>query len=198
MDHKSRLGNSVRVSEDVDDDSSEDCSNDMDTRVSERKELIDALEASSHSLGGTSISRKNCKHMNEYVFAAAALNLQDFNDCDSLPDSDPLILEDLVTHVQSVLQGSLSNSELTTTPSVKNQDPPILSSMPLAQSSENAISFLVEIRRRHQTKEAEKGVRLANHDSGHSAPEDPTSEHRLLAQRIRDMVNAVDGGEKNA
>ncbi|KAH9032049.1 hypothetical protein EDB85DRAFT_1890890 [Lactarius pseudohatsudake] len=208
MGHKSRLGNSVPVSEDVDDDS-EDHDDDTDTRISERRELIDALEVSSHSLGGTRrVSRKNCKDMNEYTFAAAALNLQDFNDFDSLPESDPAIQEDLVTHVQSALQGSLSNS---TTPRVQvgNQHPPILSSMPLAQSSENAITFLVEIRQRHQTKEAEKGVRrFANHDSytmplgrysepTPGAPEDPISERRLLAQKIRDIVNAVDGEEKN-
>ncbi|KAI9438716.1 hypothetical protein H4582DRAFT_2146243 [Lactarius indigo] len=176
------------------------------------EELLDALEASSRSLGGSgSQMTQNRKRLNEYTFAAAALNLQDFNNFDLLPDSDPAILEGLVTHVQSVLQGSLGNSESTFTPRVQvgNQDPPT-SSMPFTQLSENAISFLVEIRRRHQTKEAEKGIRLANRDShtkplGHhseseptpGASEDPISEHRLLAQKIRDIVNTVDGEEKN-
>jgi hypothetical protein len=132
---------------------------------------------------------------------------------DSLPDSDPALVEDLATHVQSVLPGisqrSSSNSESTITPAgiqleVENQDPPI-SSMPLTPSED--ISFLVEIRRQHQTKEAEKGVRLANgtkalghhwhSSSGASGSEDPITERRLLAQKIHEIVKAVDGEGKN-
>ena len=69
------------------------------------------------------------------------------------------------------------------------------------------ISLLVEIRQRHQTKEAEKGVRLASRtkalehrlsSSGERNDASPISEHRLLAQKIRDIVKAVDGEEKNA
>jgi hypothetical protein len=120
---------------------------------------------------------------------------------DSLPDSDPVLLEDLATHVQAVLQESSrnSNSELTTV-QVGDQDPQ--AGLPITPSMD--ISMLVEIRQRHQTKEAEKGVRLASrtkaleHHSSSGARENPISEHRLLAQKIRDLVKAVDGDEKNA
>ena len=66
---------------------------------------------------------------------------------DSLPDSDPTLLEDLAVNVQSILRRSLSNSESITRPAgnqVKTQDAaPLISSMSLTPS-EN-ISFLVEI-----------------------------------------------------
>ena len=74
--------------------------------------------------------------------------------------------------------------------------------MPLTPS-EN-ISFLVEIRQRHQTKEAEKGVRLAStctkalrHHTSSGASEEPISERRLLVQKIRDIVKAVDDDKEN-
>jgi hypothetical protein len=83
----------------------------------------------------------------------------------------------------------------------ENQDPPAgppISSMPLTGTSDENISFLVEIRQRHQTKEAEKGVRLNNVLSkGSGASEELISERRLLAQKIRDIVKTVDGDEEN-
>lgn len=107
-------------------------------------------------------------------------------------------------HVQSVLRRSLSNSESTIKPEteVENEDPePSMHTMPLAPS-EN-LSFLVEIRRRHQTKEAEKGVRLASTSTKPSrdhissdAPEEQNSERRLLAQKIRDIVKEVDDNKE--
>ena len=73
--------------------------------------------------------------------------------------------------------------------------------MPLTPSDN--ILFLVDIRQRHQTKEAEKGVRLANgakvlgrHPSS-GASEEQASERLLLAQKIRDIVKTVDSEEKN-
>lgn len=73
--------------------------------------------------------------------------------------------------------------------------------MPLT-SSDN-ISCLVEIRRRHQTKEAEKGVRrngksLSEGQNSSDPPSisgEPASERQLLARKIRDIVKAVDGTE---
>ena len=67
---ESQLGNSVQ--EDLGDDSED---SGQTTAMSDRRELLDALEASSHS-----VSQTNSKRMNEYMFATAALNLQDFND----------------------------------------------------------------------------------------------------------------------
>ena len=74
--------------------------------------------------------------------------------------------------------------------------------MPLTPS-EN-ISFLVEIRQRHQTKEAEKGVRLAStgtkalrqHTSS-GASEEPISKRRLLAQKICNIMKAVDDDKES-
>ena len=72
-DRKSQLGNSVPVSENFeDDDPSEEPVN---TVMSDRRELLNALEGSSDALGCSQKSRKN---LNECMFAAAALNLQDF------------------------------------------------------------------------------------------------------------------------
>lgn len=71
-DPKSQLGNSVQ--EDIGDDS-KDHDRTRAMVMSDRRELLDALEASSHS-----VSQTNSKHMDEYMFATAALNLQDFND----------------------------------------------------------------------------------------------------------------------
>ena len=77
--------------------------------------------------------------------------------------------------------------------------------MPLSAltPSEN-ISFLVEIRQRHQTKEAEKGVCLAStgtktltHHPFSGASNEPISEHRLLAQKICDIIKAVDNDKEN-
>ena len=120
---------------------------------------------------------------------------------DSLPDSDPTLLEDLAVNVRSILQRSLSNSESITRPAgneVETQDAaPSISSMPLTPS-EN-ISFLVEIRQQHQTKEAEKGVCLAStgtkalrHHTSSGASEEPILECHLLAQKIHDIMKAVD------
>ena len=67
---ESQLGNSVQ--EELGDDS-EDYG--QTTAMSDRRELLNALEASSQS-----VSQTNSKRMNEYMFATAALNLQDFND----------------------------------------------------------------------------------------------------------------------
>ena len=128
---------------------------------------------------------------------------------DSLPDSDPALLGDLAANVQSILRRSLSNSEPIIRPTgnqPENQEPgPSISSMPLsALMPSGNISFLVEIRQRHQTKEAEKGVRLAStgtktlkHHTSSGASEEPISERRLLAQKIRDIIKAVDDDKEN-
>jgi hypothetical protein len=86
---------------------------------------------------------------------------------------------------------------------VRDQDGPPISYMPLTPSDN--LLFLAEIRQRHQTKEAEKGIRLANRmalegdgsPSPSGATENPLSERRLLAQKIRDIVKSVNG-EKDA
>jgi hypothetical protein len=63
----------VLVSEDIDnDDSSKELAN---AAVSDCSELLHALEASSESL---ECSQKDLKNLNEFMFTAAALNLQDF------------------------------------------------------------------------------------------------------------------------
>jgi hypothetical protein len=91
----------------------------------------------------------------------------------------------------------------TTTPgNTGNTD---LSQSALIPLNSDNISFLVEIRRRHQTKEAEKGVRRKGmapsegQSSGasdpHRASGEPITERQLLARRIRDIVKAVDGSE---
>ena len=73
-DRKSQPGNSVPVSEgfDIDDPHEEP----MNAAISDRRELLSALEGSSDAPGCSQKSRKN---LNEYMFAAAALNLQDFH-----------------------------------------------------------------------------------------------------------------------
>jgi hypothetical protein len=75
--------------------------------------------------------------------------------------------------------------------------------MPLTSS--NNLSFLVEIRHRHQTKEAEKGVRrtgmalLGGQSSAssdtHCVSVEPVSEHRQLTHKIHEIMKAVDGSE---
>ena len=83
----------------------------------------------------------------------------------------------------------------------ENQDPPAgppISSMPLTSTSDENISFLVEIQQRHRTKEAEKGVCLNNMLSkGSGASEELISERCLLAQKIWDLVKTVNGDEEN-
>ena len=76
-EHKSQLLKSVSSSEELDDDTSE--GHDVTTTISDRRELLNALDVSSHSLGSR-VSQTNRKHLNEFTFAAAALNLQDFID----------------------------------------------------------------------------------------------------------------------
>ena len=83
-DHKSQPGNSksaqdsMAAQEDADDDSIEE--SEENTVISDCKELLDAVETSSTSLGRVNISRTNRSRLDEYTFAAAALNLQDFSD----------------------------------------------------------------------------------------------------------------------
>lgn len=62
--------------DDGDDGTSEGC--DGNTRISDCRELLNALDASLDSRH--SIPQKNPKQLNEYMFAAAALNLQDLTD----------------------------------------------------------------------------------------------------------------------
>lgn len=83
-EHKSQPAHSDLDSEDLleedlddgDDGTSEGC--DGNTRISDRRELLNALDASLDSRH--SIPQKNPKQLNEYMFAAAALNLQDLTD----------------------------------------------------------------------------------------------------------------------
>ena len=75
MECKSELVDSVSGSEELDDDANE--GPDVTTTISDRRELLNALSISSHSLG-PGVSQTNRKQLNEYTFAAAALNLQDF------------------------------------------------------------------------------------------------------------------------
>ncbi|KAF8262892.1 hypothetical protein EI94DRAFT_1742259 [Lactarius quietus] len=84
-----------------------------------------------------------------------------------------------------------------------NPDLSKIMSIPLT-SSDN-ISFLVEIRHHHQTKEAEKGVcrngtaTLAPSSNSSHTPSlsgEPVSERQLLACKICDIVKAVDGADK--
>ena len=105
-----------------------------------------------------------------------------------------MLLEDLATHVQSILRRSSNTG---------NQEPgPPQSSMPLTPS-EN-LTFLVEIRQRHQTKEAEKGVRITSSTAAlrpnvasSGTSEDSITERHLLAQKIREIVKDVDGDKEN-
>ena len=112
----------------------------------------------------------------------------------------------MATHIQSVLRSSSNNSESTTTPTgvqYGNQDlGPALSSMPLTLSED--LTFLVEIRQCHQTKEAEKGVHITSSTSAlrpntasSGISEDSITERRLLAQKIREIVKDVDGDKEN-
>lgn len=64
---------SVPDSEDLDDNADEG------NIISDRRELLNAVNASSDSLG-QGIPQKNPKQLNEYMFAVAALNLQDLTD----------------------------------------------------------------------------------------------------------------------
>jgi hypothetical protein len=61
------------------DDSNEDFENDA-AIVSDRQELLDAIESTSILTAGHSISRADSGQLHEYTFTAAALNLQDFSD----------------------------------------------------------------------------------------------------------------------
>lgn len=72
--------------------------------------------------------------------------------------------------------------------------------MPLTSSGSNNFSFLVDIRHRHQTKEAEKGVRRNGRTPSEgqssvsaSSSGEPVSERQLLARKIHDIVNGVNG-----
>ena len=76
-ERKPQLFISVSGSEELDDDTSK--GHDVTTTISDRRELLNALDISSRSLG-PGVSQTNRKHLNEYTFAAAALNLQDFTD----------------------------------------------------------------------------------------------------------------------
>jgi hypothetical protein len=77
IQHKPQPADSVSDSEDLNDDTSEGW--DDNTRISDRRELLNAVDASSDSLGH-GVPRKNNKQLNEYMFAVAALNLQDLTD----------------------------------------------------------------------------------------------------------------------
>ena len=83
-ERKSQLVDPVSHSEELDDDSSE--GQNGTATVSDRRELLNALDASSRSLG-PKVSQTNRKQLNEYTFAAAALNLQDYTDLYVLHDS---------------------------------------------------------------------------------------------------------------
>lgn len=78
---KSQLPVDDSVAEGLGDDS-EDHDQSDGSKLSDRRDLCNALEASSHlashSVGR--VSRTDRDRINEYMFAAAALNLQDFND----------------------------------------------------------------------------------------------------------------------
>ncbi|KAH8987036.1 hypothetical protein EDB92DRAFT_2069588 [Lactarius akahatsu] len=185
------------------DDASED-SEDGAT-ISDRRELLDAIEAIATPTHD-GMSREDCSRLHEYTFAAAAFNLQDFSDIDLLQaDLDPVILKDLANQVEGILKASESpHNPALATPS--NSDISQSTRMPLTSSDD--ISFLVEIRQLHQTKEAEKGVRRKGTPSedqlrlghvsdppGASESSELISERRLLARKIRDIVKAVDGTE---
>jgi hypothetical protein len=119
---------------------------------------------------------------------------------DLLPDSDPALLQDLASQVHGVLLTPVCSP----TNAPVNLDISELTSIPLTTTSDN-LSFLVEIRRCHQTKEAEKGVRRngtsasaqsSNSAHPHHVSGGPVSEHQLLARKIHDIVKAVDGAEE--
>ncbi|KAN0134777.1 hypothetical protein V8E53_007562 [Lactarius tabidus] len=140
IQHKPQPADSVSDSEDLNDDTSE--GRDDNTRISDCRELLNAVDASLDSLGH-GVPRKNNKQLNEYMFAVAALNLQDLTDFESLPDSDPTLKEDLATHgVRLASTGS--------------------------------------------------GTKSSGHHMSSGASEEQISERRLLAQKIHDIVKAID------
>jgi hypothetical protein len=71
-----QLGSSI--SDDLDDDGGDEDLED-NTAISDRRELLDAIEATSRSTP-SGLSRADAGRLHEYTFAAAALNLQDFSD----------------------------------------------------------------------------------------------------------------------
>jgi hypothetical protein len=66
------------ISDDLDDDDSNEDLED-NPAISDRRELLDAIEATSRSTP-SGLSQADTGRLHEYTFAAAALNLQDFND----------------------------------------------------------------------------------------------------------------------
>lgn len=88
--------------EHLDDGTSED--HDGNTTISNCRELLDALDASSGS--GHSIPPKNTKWLNEYMFAAAALNLQDLTDLyeATTVSCQTMLMTFLATHFQNLIQ----------------------------------------------------------------------------------------------
>jgi hypothetical protein len=112
MDPKSQPGNSAP--ENFGDDSESDLyaedseENDRTTAISDRQELLNALESS--DCLGTRVSRAYRSHLNEYMFATAALNLQDFNDLYvpfilfPFKDSNEMLMTRLATHYQNLIR----------------------------------------------------------------------------------------------
>ncbi|KAJ7827971.1 hypothetical protein B0H14DRAFT_3719732 [Mycena olivaceomarginata] len=163
----------------------DDCDADSISSTQELQDLIEIAEDDA-----VSRTRAQAEELLTLTSAALALSADDMIKIHSLPDSDqtPEILDEIVAEEQASIQAAVDNL-------------PALSiaegSKPLGQGSVTAQSLnfdhLVDLRRRHQTIQAARGVRTRTVDSGNTEKE---KERSLRQQLIRKFHEALKEGSE--
>ncbi|KAF8207331.1 hypothetical protein K438DRAFT_1962263 [Mycena galopus ATCC 62051] len=158
----------------------DDCDADSISSAQELQDLIDKVEDDT-----VSRTRAQTEELLTLTSAALALSADDMIKIHSLPDSDqtPEILDEIVAEEQASIQAAVDNLPALSATEV---------SKPLGQGSATAQSLnfdhLVDLRRRHQTIQAARGVRTRTVDSGNAQKE---KEQSLRQQLIRKFHEAL-------
>ncbi|TFY80575.1 hypothetical protein EWM64_g3442 [Hericium alpestre] len=202
--------------DDIDQDELEGGEEQEQGEISEKQELQNALTQASTL--PTLPTNSTDTILDECTFAAASLNMEEYERIDSLPDEDPAQLEELRAGLAHILNSIASPDQVTalinsvrhvdTVPAAPPPPQDVLDVVPASPVDDEPaeespaggiidvstdLSSLVRARRANQTREAAYGVRSKKHSSQQRDEEDDSrskkeSEHCLLARKIHETL----------
>ncbi|KAJ7208611.1 hypothetical protein GGX14DRAFT_566827 [Mycena pura] len=164
------------------------------TPVERAQEFLDGLHST------TGLSRAEDEKRDAYAMAAIALSVDELREIENMPDSDPTRYLEIQKEVAqalstrrhafvSYIQGVLADAEGI------NAAHPIVS-RPVIDISQSDLSPLVNLRRQHQTVEAEQGVKTYRPSETYTNHKTRVEKPITVRQQLANQLNALRKGDE--
>ncbi|KAJ7200399.1 hypothetical protein GGX14DRAFT_572153 [Mycena pura] len=164
------------------------------TPVERAQEFLDNLHST------TGLSRAEDEKRDAYAMAAIALSVDELREIENMPDSDPTryleIQKDVAQALStrqhafvSYIQGILADAE-----GINAAHPAV--SRPVIDISQSDLSPLVNLRRQHQTVEAEQGVKTYRPSETYTNHKTRVEKPITVRQQLANQLNALRKGDE--